>query len=125
MRNDKFYFVDDIESGVLISTSTTDSPGKKIFPEMPTLTFIWHNSCDAVDIAKLILDRQTVDFPMTHPVLSQKKAINILSILAWRKIDWFITLSRFLRADDQTLDTGFKILKVLLEASKLTGTEQD
>ena len=58
MNNEKFYFVDDIENGVLISTSTKDSPGKKIFPEMPTLTFICHNSSDAVDIAKLIIDRQ-------------------------------------------------------------------
>ena len=78
----------------------------------------------AVRKGKLITDDEgkymTIEYPMNHPILSQKKAINILSILSWRKTDWFITLSNFLRADDQTLELGFKLLKVLLESSKPT-----
>lgn len=57
-KNTTLYFVDDIKIGVLISTSTKDSPAKKIFPENPTLTFVCKNSNDATEIAKLMLDRQ-------------------------------------------------------------------
>ena len=57
-KNTTLYFVDDIKIGVLISTSTKDSPTKKIFPENHTLTFVCKNSNDATEIAKLILDRQ-------------------------------------------------------------------
>ena len=57
-ENKPWYFVDDIEIGVLISTAPKDQPAKKIFPEMPTLTFICKDSYDAAEIAKLILDRQ-------------------------------------------------------------------
>lgn len=52
--------------------------------------------------------------PMTYPLLSQKKAITILSVLASRNIDWFLTLGCFLRADDKTLETGFNILNALM-----------
>ena len=64
-------------------------------------------------------------FPMTHPILSQKKSMDILSVLAWSKMDWFITLCRFLRADNHTLETGFKILDVLLETTKSTNSKVD
>ena len=57
-QNTTIYYVDDIEDGVLISTATKDHPGKKLFPELPALTFICHNSSDAADIANIILDKQ-------------------------------------------------------------------
>ena len=52
------YFVDDIAIGVLISSAPKNRLAKKIFPEMPTLTFICKDSYDATEIAKLILERQ-------------------------------------------------------------------
>lgn len=52
------YFVDDIAIGVLISSAQKNRLAKKIFPEMPTLTFICKDSYDATEIAKLILERQ-------------------------------------------------------------------
>lgn len=57
-QNTTIYYVDDIEDGVLISTETKEHPGKRLFPELPALTFICHNSSDATDIANLILNKQ-------------------------------------------------------------------
>lgn len=57
-KNKLWYFVDDINTGVLISTALKDRQAKKIFPEMPTLTFICKDSYDAIHIAKLMLDKQ-------------------------------------------------------------------
>lgn len=57
-KNKLWYFVDDINTGVLISTAPKDRLAKKIFPEMPTLTFICKDSYDAIHIAKLMLDKQ-------------------------------------------------------------------
>lgn len=106
-----FYDMFDVTPHYLLGY--TDSPDKNL----------------AVRKGMLLTDDEgkykTVEYPMKHPILSQKKAINILSILSWRKTDWFITLTRFLRADDQTLELGFKLFKGLLESSKSTELNSD
>lgn len=56
--------------------------------------------------------------PISFPVLSQKTVVTILTRLVWKKAQWFLTLCKFLRASDQTMETGFKILDVLLESEK-------
>lgn len=54
-------------------------------------------------------------YPMEHPVLSQKTAINILSRLAGQDTKQFLTLCKFLNSSEQTLKTGFEILDVLIQ----------
>lgn len=69
-----WYFVDDIECGVLISTAPKDQPAKKLFPDTPTLTFICKDSYDATEIAKLILDRQAgVPYEICDTVIEVKQ----------------------------------------------------
>lgn len=58
-QNYEFYYVDDIECGVLISGGRKNSPAKKVFPEEPTVTFLCGNVHDATEIAKLILTKQS------------------------------------------------------------------
>lgn len=52
------YYVDVLECGVLITTGTPDSPGKKIFPQDTTATFVCRNRADATTVADLILTLQ-------------------------------------------------------------------
>lgn len=52
------YYVDVLECGVLITTGTPNCPGKKIFPQDTTATFVCSNRVDATTVAHIVLTLQ-------------------------------------------------------------------